>query len=196
MSELDSFKDLGLTRSKNGLDYEYCLATAVKASKVIDAIKHLFQQNSPKLLWLAFISFILSMLSYRTHVWSSYLAKDIKTIQRVQRHCTKSIRFRNELDYKSRLLDLNAHSLQKHRTYTDRVFIYKVLHSKINCEPKDLGIVMSHTHTRGDNVTSWSNAGHPLSLLLAYLAFVLRLQGTNYLHKPLTVAHCQILRAN
>ena len=42
------------------------------------------------------------------------------------------------------------HSLQKHRTYTDMIFIYKALHSKINCEPEDFEIVMSHTCTRGE----------------------------------------------
>ena len=60
------------------------------------------------------------MLSYGTQVWNPYLAKDIKTIQRVQRHCKKCIRDRNELDYKSRLLDPKAQYLQRHRTYTDR----------------------------------------------------------------------------
>ena len=89
------------------------------------------------------------MLSYGTQVWSLYHAKNIKIIERVQTHFTKSIRGLNELDYKSRLLDFKTFSLQKHRKYTDMVFIYKALHGKINCEPEDLRIVMSHNCTRG-----------------------------------------------
>ena len=42
------------------------------------------------------------------------------------------------------------------------------------------------THVMG-SVASWSNAGHPLSLLLAYLAFVLCVHGTNCLNKSLAV---------
>ena len=42
ISELDSFKDLGVMRSASGLHFDQCSATAVEASKVAGAIKHLF----------------------------------------------------------------------------------------------------------------------------------------------------------
>ena len=90
------------------------------------------------------------MLSYRTQVWSPYLAKDIKTIERVQKRCAKNICRPNEFNYKSRLLDLKALSLQKHCTFSDMVFIYKALHGKINCEPENFGIRMSYTRIRGE----------------------------------------------
>ena len=50
MSLLDSFKDLGVMRSANCLFVDQYSATAVKASKVADTIKHLFQQNTLQLL--------------------------------------------------------------------------------------------------------------------------------------------------
>ena len=154
-------------RSANGLHDDRCLATAVKVSKVADTIKHLFHQNTSQLLWPAFTSFVLPMLRYGTQVWSPHLAKDIKTIERVQRRFTRSFRSLKELDCKFRLLDLKTLSLQKYFTFTEMVFIFKALHGKINCEPKDLGIMMSHipAHVVG-SVASWSNAGHPLSLQL------------------------------
>ena len=42
ISELDSFKDLSVMRSANGLHFDQCSATAVEVSKVAGAIKHLF----------------------------------------------------------------------------------------------------------------------------------------------------------
>ena len=95
----------------------------------------------------AFTSFVLPMLSYGIQVWSPYIAKDIKRVKRVQTHFSERICGLYELDHKSRLFDIKALSLPKHRTYTETVFIYEAMHSKINCELEDLGIVMSHIHT-------------------------------------------------
>ena len=92
MYVLDSFKDLGAMRSANSLHDDQCSATALKASKVASAMKHLFQQNTPQLLWPAFTNFLLPVLSYGMQVWSPYLAKDINTIKSVQRRFAKSMR--------------------------------------------------------------------------------------------------------
>ena len=156
MSVFDLFKDFGVMRSANGLLDDQCSATAVKASQVASAIKYLFQQNTPQLLWLAFTGIVLPMLSYGAQAWSPYLAKDINTIEHIQKHFTKS--GLHELDYKFRLLDPRALSLLKHRTYTDTIVIYKAnviiisynyliqdTAQQINCELKDLEIVMSQS---------------------------------------------------
>ena len=68
MYVLDSFKYLNVMRSANNLHDDQCSATAVKASKVAGAIKHLFQQNTPRLLWPAFTRFVIPTLSYGMQV--------------------------------------------------------------------------------------------------------------------------------
>ena len=77
------------------------------------------------------------------------------------------------------------------------IFIYKALRNKINCEPEDLGIVMSHTHTRGGLCSKLVQRGPPSTVAASLFSFrAPSTYGTNCLHKSLTVAHCQILRTN
>jgi hypothetical protein len=149
---ISSFKDLGVIRSVDLSYSEQCTVVASKASKTSGVIRKLFNHSSQHLLWPAFASYVLPVLSYASHVWSPYLVRDIKGIERVQRRFTKSIRGLSKLPYAGRLRRLNVLSVQSRRTYSDMIFVFKAVRGLINCSLKDLGLQLSHSNTRGHGI--------------------------------------------
>ena len=45
-----------------------------------------------------------------------------------------------------------AKSLQRRRSYTDMVTIYKCLHSEMNCTPADIGLSVVTSNSRGKDI--------------------------------------------
>ena len=146
---VESFKDLGVVRSHNGHITEQCCAVYSKASRLAGAIRHIFQQRSPQLMWPAFQSYILPILMYCSQAWNPVLVYDSNLIEKVQRRYTKSIAGLRQLSYGDRLKSLSALSLRNRRLYADLVFAYKAVHGLFNCQASDFGLHMVTSSTRG-----------------------------------------------
>ena len=64
ISVFESFKNLGIMRSSNGLHSGQCQASATKASKISGAIRRIFQRKSPHFFWPVYCTYILPILMY------------------------------------------------------------------------------------------------------------------------------------
>ena len=63
-------------------------------------------------------------------VWSPHLAKDIQTLEKIQRSATKLVPSLKKLSYEDRLKKLDITSLEKRRTRGDLIETYKILTDK------------------------------------------------------------------
>ena len=124
----------------------------MKANRVAGMLGYLFQQKFPQLLWPAFQYYAAPTLLYCSPTWRSYLRKDSKLLERVQRCYTKRMNGLEELAYNNRLKKLNALTVDSRITYADVVFVYKSLHGHIGCLGDDLGLSTVVSRTRLNRV--------------------------------------------
>jgi len=113
--------------------------TTKKANSVLYFLRRNLKRCPKSCKQLAYVSLVRSVLDYAAIVWDPYLAKDINSLERVQR---KSVRFICN-DYRSRhegavtnMLDNQGLKPLKHRREIQRlVFMYKIVEEKIPAIP-------------------------------------------------------------
>ena len=149
LKSVDRVVDLGVERSADATYSAHCARVVAKATRVCGMIRHVFRTNNRKLLWPAFISYVLPILTYCSPVWSPFLVRDITAIEKVQRRYTKKISGLSHLSYNDRLRELHALSLSQRRQYTDMVTTYKYLHGLTDCAASDVGLELATAPTRG-----------------------------------------------
>ena len=66
-------------------------------------------------------------LEYCVQFWSPYLAKDVDTLEKVQRHATKCLQGLAHLTYESRLETLDLYSLYCRHQRDDMIETFKIL---------------------------------------------------------------------
>ena len=74
-------------------------------------------------------------LEYCVQSWSPYLARDIDTLEKVQRLATKHLRGLAHLTYESRLEILDLYSLYCRRQRGDMIETYKILKRHYDLDP-------------------------------------------------------------
>ena len=121
---MDSFVDIGVTRTSDSGHSSQCSAIAAKAAKTAYVIRKTFQTRNPNLLWPAFQCYVIPIIMYASPLWSPSLAKDAEIIERVQRRFSKYLRGMRNLSYKKRLNTLNALTLKNRRILADMVLTY------------------------------------------------------------------------
>ena len=83
-----------------------------KAYQRVNLIFRSFYSRDPKILKLAYNTYVRPILEYCTPVWSPFLIKDIDRIEGVQRYFTRRVFYKNEFSYKDRLFLLEMESLK------------------------------------------------------------------------------------
>ena len=74
-------------------------------------------------------------LEYCVQSWSPYLARDIDTLEKVQRRATKHLGGLAHLTYESRLEILDLYSLYCRRQRGDMIETYKILKRHYDLDP-------------------------------------------------------------
>ena len=123
ITSMDSVKDLGIRRSKDDTYTEHCNDVISRAASKCGMLRRMFPSSHYNLLWLAFVSYILPVLSYCSPIWSPFLKRDINALESIQRQFTKKINGLSSLSYNDRLRELGALTLEHRRRYTDMVTI-------------------------------------------------------------------------
>ena len=90
---------------------------------------------------------------YCSPLWNPTLKKDINALEKIQRRFTKCICGLHEQPYADRLKSLHIPTLEDHRFCADMLYIFKVLHHKINCSLANLRLTLLQSKTRGNNLT-------------------------------------------
>ena len=103
-------------------------------------------------MWAAFQSYVLPITMYCSPLWNPTLKKDISALEKIQQRFTKCIRDLHEQPYADRLKSLHIPTLEDRRFCADMLYIFKVLHHKIDCSLANLGLTLLQSKTRGNNL--------------------------------------------
>ena len=131
-SSVDNFKDLGAKQTADSTYSKQCNDVIAKANSTCGAHRRIFKSGHGSLLWPAFVSYVLPVLSQCSLVWSLYLKSDIAALESVQRIFTRRIRGLEQLSYNVQLPALSALTLENRRHLTDMTKVYKFLHGLVS----------------------------------------------------------------
>ena len=90
-------------------------------------ISRSFDYKSIDIVLPLYKSLVRPLLEYAVQFWNPHYAKDILTLERVQRRATKLIPSLRNLPYKVRLQKLRLHTLELRRLRGQLIEVYKIL---------------------------------------------------------------------
>ncbi len=113
---------------------QHCSVLASKASAVANMILCVFTSRDSKLLMCAFKTYIRPILEYMCEVVNPYLARDVDTLERVQRDYMRCIALTAGIeytDYHDRLCSLEVPLLSERRNNAC-ILMYRVAQSCVH----------------------------------------------------------------
>ena len=145
---VDSEKDLGVTFEHN-LKFERHITNCVtKAQRVLALIRRSFDYMESDMFLILYKTFVRPLLEYSTTVWSPFLKKDIRKLERVQRRATKLVPNIHNLSYEERLKALGLPTLEYRRDRYDMLQVFKALNSIDDIKWESM-FTLSNNTTRG-----------------------------------------------
>jgi hypothetical protein len=148
--------DLGVLLSETAKSSNHCLNISNKGLQMVSMIFRNFSTRNRQFLCSMFNVYVLPVLSYNSPVWSPYLLKDIRRVERVLRTFTRRIPGLSGLTYKDRLATLKMCSLEESRIRSDLILCYRVLNNLVCLDSAQFFTQSTETRTRG----------HPLKLYI------------------------------
>ena len=124
ISAVDRHFDLSVIMTSNSSFSEQCSAVVTKASRAAYVKRRILMTERPELIWPAYQSYVLPVISYCLSVWRPVFKCDDTAIEQVQRRFTKAMPGCNELEYSDCLNTLESLTLQQGSIYSDMVPIY------------------------------------------------------------------------
>ena len=152
LSSISQFKNLSVLRS-NDVIYVALPGTVVtKANKVAGAILRAFCTHHPSILWQAFKSYVLPVLTYASPCCNPGLQRDSKALERVQRSFSKRMFGMYNISYSDRLAALASTTLSAVRMKVDMILVFKILYGLIDVDSVAVGLKLRQGRTRGSGV--------------------------------------------
>ena len=111
LSKVNFEKDLGIWTTSSLKPSLHCDKAAASATRVLGMLKRIFTMISKGLFIFLYKTYVRPHLEYSVQLWCPYLARDIDTLQRVQRRVTRLVPRLSKLPYESRLRELRIYSL-------------------------------------------------------------------------------------
>ena len=134
IQECSEEKDLGITFDPS-LKFNIHINNIInKANQVLGIIRRNFNYLMATDLIKLYKSLVRPHLEYGQSVWSPYLIKNIKSLERVQKRVTKLVPSIKKLSYSERLRVLKLPSLQYRRLRGDLIQVYKMLNKNKSYE--------------------------------------------------------------
>jgi len=131
----DVVRDLGITYDCKLSFNVYIDSIVSKAYQRVNLIFRSFYSRDPKILKLAYNTYVRPILEYCTSVWSPFLTLD--RIEGVQRYFTRRVFYKNEFSYNDRLFLLDMEPLKVRRVKADLIMYYKVINVLNDLNPSD-----------------------------------------------------------
>ena len=141
-------KDLGIIIDEKLNFHKHILTATKKANSILGCIRRAIKYKDREMIIPLYIAHVRSRLEYGSVIWNPYLTQDKKRIEYVQRRATKMINGIRDLDYKSRLIELDLPSLEFRRRCADMFQVYKIIHELERFEREEF-FKYSTTKTRG-----------------------------------------------
>ena len=89
LKDVDTFKDLGVTITRNLSRGNHISITVNKANKVLRSIKRSVGTANTNVFSMLYKSLVRPIFKYAVPVWCSYLVKDIHALENVQRRVSR-----------------------------------------------------------------------------------------------------------
>jgi hypothetical protein len=125
----NEFKDLGVIVSSDLSWSNQVASTVKKANRIVGLIKRTIGFSSTSIFSTLYKSLVRPVLEYAAPVWSPYLVKDVKALERVQRRASRIAlkQKRGEMPYNERCKLLKWDTLEKRRKFLSLVECYKIV---------------------------------------------------------------------
>jgi len=107
------------------------------------------QNHDAKLLVRAFVTYVQPILECNTVIWSPCTARDIDSIECVQRRFTKSLCGYSHFSNSKRLSCLKLKSLEYRRLIADLLWCHKIVYNVVDISIDELFCFSTCTYTRG-----------------------------------------------
>ena len=152
LSEVNFEKDLGIWTTSTLKPSLHCDKAAAKATKFLGLLKRTFSAISKDLFIFLYNTYVRPHLEYCIQVWCLYLARDIDTLEKVQRRATKLVSELAKLPYESRLKELGIYSLFCRRQHGDLIETYKLLNGHYDVDWTKFFTLSPALNTRGHHM--------------------------------------------
>ena len=123
-------KDLGIYTTNNIKPSMQCTKAASKVRSVLGMIRRHFKTIDAEEFHILYDSYIRPHMEYCVQVWSPYLRKDIKCLERVQMSATKFVMSLRKIEYEERLRRLKMTTLENRRLRGDMIETCKILNGR------------------------------------------------------------------
>ena len=141
--------DLGVTIDEHLSFSKHINNIARKAHARCSLIMKCFQSKRLDCLVKAYVTYVRPLLEYNSPVWSPHWAKDIRTLERVQKRFSKKLPALHDLSYSERLERLGLERLEARRIRADLVLTYKIVSGLSELTLSDFFTLSNVTQTRG-----------------------------------------------
>lgn len=144
-------KDLGILLSESTKPSAHCEKVAKKGLQMGAHIFRCFRTRSRDFLKGMFRVFVRPIVSYNSEIFTPYLLKDIRGLERVLRRYTKRFPGMRNLPYATRLRHLNIRSLEECRLRADLIFTFRILNRLVDVRPDNFFELSQNLRTRGNS---------------------------------------------
>lgn len=146
----NSEKDLGVWID-NRLDFDRHIVTKVqKANGIIALVRKCFSKITLETFNTIYKSIIRPHLEYCNQVWHPYMRKHVNLIENVQRRATRLVSQLRDLDYESRLRELNLPTLAYRRKRGTMIEMFKLTNQLYNSNASDRLFELNPRISRGN----------------------------------------------
>lgn len=148
IKESEETKDLGVIVDTNLKFQKQIAACITKSNGVLASIKRTIRYLNLETFKTLYKALVRPLLESAGAIWSPSLAKDIRSLESVQRRATKLVPSLRNLTYKERLIALDLPTLAYRRTRGDLIMVYKILKGMVDLNYTHF-FKLSTTKTRG-----------------------------------------------
>ena len=127
LSETTAEKDLGVLIDNELKFSKHIRSKVSQANRLIGLIKISFESIDEDMFKNLYNTLIRPQLEYCVQAWSPHLRKDIDLLENVQRRATKLVWRLKNMDYETRLRELDLTSLEDRRTRGDMIYTYRLI---------------------------------------------------------------------
>ena len=148
IGQVDTFKDLGVTRNSDCSYHEHVANIAQKSRRLVGLCYRGLASRNADFLRRVYTTYILPVLSYASLIWCPAQRHDIHMLESVQRRFSKRLSGQRNATYEQRLHNLQMLSLESSRFEADMITVFKLLHGLIGISPNDVGLTLCTNNTR------------------------------------------------
>ena len=149
LSRVHEVLDLGVNFTSRLSFEDHITIIIAKAKQRLFLLKKSFVSRNPKILIMAFKTYIIPLLEYCSPIWNPQNITDIRRIESVLRMFTKRLAGFESLNYPERLEKAGMCTLELRRLHADLCLCYNILRQNMETPIAHLFVIDNANSTRG-----------------------------------------------